>query len=513
MILAASLYLFRPVAHRSILSFRLLFTGVEQGTYPNGERFSPSDILSTSVLEKVYTRNELARFIKFDDFKNSLVIAANNPALNRLQREYQDRLAARALSAIERQKLENDFQEKAAALKNAEFTLIAGLDSRFERWPPTLIAKVLTDTINIWLEQFRAQGVFRFDLNIFSENILPVNSTDEDYLVFVDRVRLSIGRIRSNIDDLLKIPGAGLMRAGPSNTSLGELRAKLDDALKYRIGTIDSCIIQYGFYRNRDLAEAYLRDQMFRLQLATDELKAQARTIEAVQSSYAATRAGASSTRAGVAESQNTTGIGNGPMITQLSDTFIDRVMELSERSSEVAFRQNLANRVIAIENKAAEIATERKLYERQLEALAGQPPMSVNSAATKQWMESQLAGLLVELKTALADLQVFHLELSQRNLEPATAYDLMGPVQQVTISTLSTGKIAVSASVLGMAIWGTGLLIVTVRGLRSGEHPTALVGVKNERVDFLTNDPADLAAHRLKVHPPMGEVRSDIRT
>lgn len=491
LLLASGLYLLRPASYQSTLTLRLLFDGVEHGAYPNGERFNPADILATSVLEKVYAHNELKKFIPFEDFKHGLAITVYNPELNRLQRYFQDQLTARALTTVERQKIETEFQEKLASLKNAEFMLVANFGSRFEHWADSLVAKVLSDTINTWVEQSKVRGIFKFDMNIFSGNVLPANSVDDDYLIFVDRLRLSINRVKANVDDLIRIPGADLMRVGPQNVSLGELRASLDDALKYRIGTIDSCIIQYGFYRNKTLARAYLNDQMFRLQLTLDELNAQNKTLQDVQSSYAPKKNGVSYAGAGL--TTETSPLSGGSMITQLSDTFIDRVMALSERSSEEAFRQNLANRMIAIQNKNAEVITERRLYLRQLEALGGEVVMKENAAETKQWMERQINDAHAQLKVTLADVQTFHTALSQRNLEPATVYTLTGPVRAESVSPLRVSTLAMLGLVLGASIIGTGLIIVTWRGLQAPAHLTT--GAEPAQVQPQENRTKDVPA------------------
>jgi hypothetical protein len=164
-------------------------------------------------------------------------------------------------------------------------------------------------------------------------------------------------------------------------------------------------------------------------------------------------------------------------MITQLSDTFLDRVMSLSEKSSDVAFRQNLANRLIDIENKATELATGRKLLERQQAALSSKSDVTRNAASVKQWVETQLDTTLNMLKAALADLKMFHQELSLRDLDPGTAYELMGPVLAITVSPLGTGNILLFAVVLFMTVVGIGLLIVTWSGVRkmSDRHGEAL--------------------------------------
>jgi hypothetical protein len=469
-LLAAGLYLGRPVSRPATLNFRLQFKGVEQGKYPNGDRFAPSDILATAVLDQVYAQDELARFIKFDDFKTGLAVMANNPALNALRRDYEDRLAARTITAADRQKLENEYQEKAAALQNTEFTISIDFGSRFRAWPATLAAKILPDIIDAWLELSRARGVFRFNASVFSENILPANTTDSSYLIYVDELRETIKRVQGNIDDLLEFPGARQMRGGAKLTSLAELRAQLDDVVKYRIGTVESVLMLFGFHQNKDLEVAYLRDQIFHSQLATEELSAQAKTIADVQGSYLAARSTTRPQGSAAGESDSALGMRNGTMITQLSDSFLDRMMSLSEKSSDVAFRQRLADRSIDIGNKIATIETSRTLFDRQLASLSGETDATPNAAEIKQWIDLQLDGTLAQLKSTLADLQVFQQELSQRNLDPGTAYQLMGPMLPMTITPLGVGKIAAYAFMLGAFVFGTGLIIVTWQGIRSAQ-------------------------------------------
>jgi len=80
----------RPTQPISALTLRLLFYGVERGEYPNGIRFTPADIVATPVLDEVYHRDQLQKYVRFDDFKNAWTVINNNPALDQLRREYED---------------------------------------------------------------------------------------------------------------------------------------------------------------------------------------------------------------------------------------------------------------------------------------------------------------------------------------------------------------------------------------------------------------------------------------
>ena len=73
-------YVLRPSYQEASMPFRLLFTGVDKGLYPDGTEFSPADLVATPVLEKVYERNGLTRYLPFDRFKSALAVIDNNPA-------------------------------------------------------------------------------------------------------------------------------------------------------------------------------------------------------------------------------------------------------------------------------------------------------------------------------------------------------------------------------------------------------------------------------------------------
>ena len=62
----AAVFVMRPTTQESTVVFRLLFKGAEKGYYPNGMRFTPADIISTPVLEEVYRRDHLEKFLPFE---------------------------------------------------------------------------------------------------------------------------------------------------------------------------------------------------------------------------------------------------------------------------------------------------------------------------------------------------------------------------------------------------------------------------------------------------------------
>ena len=245
-------FLLRPSQQVATVDVRLLFSGVDKGQYPNGTPFSAQDIVATSILQQVYEQNNLGKFIKFDDFKSSFSVLESNEATERLRREYGPKLDDRRLTSPERSKIEDEFQGKLKSSRTGEFRLVGLLGSGLTNWNRDLVGIVMNDILNTWVLDARGKGVFKFDLNVYSENIISdLETYQEDQLVFIDRLRVTISRIIQNIRALEEIPGARLLRVGDRKLSLGELDVALQDDLRFKIGEFCSghCI---GIHARRD---------------------------------------------------------------------------------------------------------------------------------------------------------------------------------------------------------------------------------------------------------------------
>ena len=83
-LIALAYYALSPTTLSSRLPFRLEFEGAERGEYPNGLKFSSSEIVSTPILMRVYEANELSKYVPFHRFKESLFVHESSPELQRL---------------------------------------------------------------------------------------------------------------------------------------------------------------------------------------------------------------------------------------------------------------------------------------------------------------------------------------------------------------------------------------------------------------------------------------------
>lgn len=460
-------YIARPSHQETAFAFRLLFSDVEKGQYPNGTRFSPADIVETPVLEEVYRRNELEKYLLFDDFKESLAVIDKNPALDRLRRDYASRLDDRRLSSVDREKLEKEYESKVRTLQNAEFTLVARLGGRFAKWPATLTGKVMDDILAIWAERSRARGVFKFDQSVFSEYILTeFFDSQDDRLILLDRLRIVMDRILRNLQELSAMPGAQLVRTGERQVSLGEMEAALTDEVRYRFAVIEASIWAMKLYRNPVVTETYLRERLFRLGLETQAILSRAGAIEQALARYAATRPGAGQLKE-TASAASAHASGGGLPIPQIGESFLDRVVELSTQGTDIAFRQELTGQMIDTDRRLADFETRYQRYERMLAMMVHRQEKTIGMEERehwRHWVDEQVAELLQDIKGVLNDLERLHQKLLARSLQPSMAYTVVEPLWQHRVSPVSMRTAGLVAGFLCAAYLGVVMIAIAWR-------------------------------------------------
>jgi len=440
--LLAVIYPLRPSTQQTTVVFRLLFKGAELGLYPNGMPFTPSDVVATPVLEEVYRRDQLEKFAKFDDFKTAFAVININPAIDKLRREFDGELDDKKLTPVERQKVETEYDNRMKALQTGEFTLVFQQNGALSSWPATLAGKVIEDILSVYAEQSQARGVYKFDLSIYSPNILDdIASSGSDYTVLLDRLRLAIERILGNLDLLSATPGARLVRVGDKQVSLGEIYAGLQDNLAFELREITSIIYSFGLFREPVFTEAYLKEQLFRLELDRKELLARNDGMQQVLENYSAGRAGVIGGGASSAGAGTPTTAG---LMPQLSDGFLDRIIAMSGQGADTLFRQDISRQIIDNEKKMYELESNRQIYQRSLDALLKGPPAAANGEDVKKVVDERVAALIARLRVAMQNVQLLHAELSNRNLQPSLVYTIVVPLQQERVSPLSMRSLGV---------------------------------------------------------------------
>jgi hypothetical protein len=253
-----------PSERLATLQFQLTFEGADQDRYPNDTKFSSAEIVSTPVLTDVFKANDLQRYASFSDFKDSMFVLQANRDLELLSYEYQAKLSDSRLSAVDRARLEAEFRTKRESLKSAQYSLNIRRSEGMVKVPAGLLNKILQDTLSTWARQAaERKGAVRYDIPVLSKNVLKKDFlAAEDYIIAVDILRTKIERILKTLAQIQEIPGALAVRMGPEQIGLADLRANIEDQLRFKVEPIIGIIHATGLSRNPIRMDQYFEGRL-----------------------------------------------------------------------------------------------------------------------------------------------------------------------------------------------------------------------------------------------------------
>jgi hypothetical protein len=348
-ILGVSIYVFSPTQRISSQQFRLDFEGASEAKYPNGIKFSSSDITSTPILLKVFQDDQLDRFTTFPNFSRSLFVLEANQDYERLAAEYQARLADPRLSAIDRERVMREWQSKAASIAKNDYTLNWLRTRDTAGVPESLVRKVLLDTLSGWARYAaNEQHVLKYRLSVFSPEMIGPADAGAEPIVAIQVLRSKISKILQNIDTLHEVPGSELVRSA-DGMSLEEIRLRLEEIMRFRLEPLTGRVGTTGLIANRRAIVQFLESQ-----LAYDQrhLKATQDYADAIRQSIAVytldqrgfTPENASTTPSPARDQSQQQPARSDTVMPQINDTFLDRLVTLTLQSGDIQYRQKLVD-------------------------------------------------------------------------------------------------------------------------------------------------------------------------
>jgi hypothetical protein len=472
---AMASYLSAPSERNATIEFRLLFDGADKGQYPNGTKFSATEIVGTPVLTEVFAANGLGRFGRFKDFKDSLFIQQSNPELDLLSYEYQAKLADTKLTPVDRARIEEEFRKKRESLSDPQFSLSLRRHERLKAMPRSLMEKVLNDTLVTWARQAdERRGVTKYNIPVFSRNILDRSAIDsEDYLVGIDILRGKTRRIIDSIDQIAKLPGAEIMRAGKEKVSLAEVRSNLEDIVRFKLEPLLGLVQSEGISKNPHLLGLYVEGQLVQIKLQRQEAASRAEVLQNSLREYMSQRAWKAVSQAqpggeagGTRAGRTAAGIETPAMIPQFGESFLDRLVELSTQTqtSDVKYRQELTDRVIEESHKVPALDRETGYYENLARAVKGLGSRPSGSDTAVGVIRARLDDAFNGIAQAVDQLASIYDQLSEHNLNPSTLlYTITGPFSEGTQRSLTMRTLAfyaVFVMILGVILIPIGCLV-----------------------------------------------------
>jgi len=433
-------FLFSPAERFGSMQFRLLFEGAEKGEYPNGTNFSPSEIVAGPVLTEVFRVNDLQRFGKYEDFKDSVFVLQSNLELELLGYEYRARLADTKLGPVDRARVEEEFQRRREALVDPIYTINMRREERLLTLPGDLMNKVLLDILTLWAKNAdERKGATKYNVDVLTPGILQRAMLDrEDYLVAIDILRAKTSRVLATIDEIEKLPGSRTIRVGENRVTLAEVRAGLEDVVRFKLEPLLGLIRSEGVTRNSRALSIYANNQLFQLRQEQQESAARVQALQASVREFS-TRGGSSlgDERAGGAGSAG--GTGGATVAPQLDQSFLDRIMGLSTAKEDSEYKRKLTDRIIEESDRMAARAREAAYYEdlaRELRASSGRTAGSTELVAL---IKSRTEEAFGEIVKGIEQTAAIYKELSILNLNPSTTvFAVTQPFEQYTQRSLT---------------------------------------------------------------------------
>ena len=444
-------YVLLPVERLGTLEFRLLFEGADKGQYPNGTLFSSAEITSTPVLTEVFETNDLERYGSYEDFNNSIFVLQSNPELDLLSYEYQAKLAASGLSPVDRTSIEEEFQTRRDGLADPRFSLNLREDARVVPMPRSLVSKVLDDALATWARQAaERKGALWYNIPVLSKNILRWDLIEaEDFVTGIDILRAQVRRVLDNIDEIATLPGAAVIRIDDGRTSLAEIRASLEDILRFQIQRLVGMVRMTGLSRDPESLARYVDDQLFQMSLERAEAE---KRVEAVQESLRAYLLKGAVPEAGSGGAIFRPAPVGDATIPQLGESFLDRLVETG--NSDIEYRQRLTDRVIVESVAVAALEREQGYYEDLSRSVADLRPRSRDADREGELLsvEARLKGAFDQVVAAVDQVKALYEELSTQNLNPVNLlYTVTAPFTMRTEHAMSRGRAVVYGTLVFM--------------------------------------------------------------
>ncbi|HUR20172.1 MAG TPA: hypothetical protein VMZ90_05140 [Vicinamibacterales bacterium] len=346
------------------LEFRPTFTGMEELTYPNKLPFSSNDITVGSIIDSVYDNNDIGTVCDRESFRGGFFVEQRSDQSTFLDLEYQSRLSEPRITIVERKLLQEEHAAKRKALP-LQYRLNFVTPKACSGLRQVVLSKVMVDVLKTWAaESETKRGVLNYQVQVLTPATLDVRSVGAGGLLLrADLLRIAIGRVIDNIAEVAKIPGAALIRLGPSRVTFMEVQGKLVDLVGSRLDPLvmtsgRSMVRESPMWVN-ETVEVAVRKQ----HAAERKAAAYKAALADFSSSQGATGPGrAASVAAGAANGTNSQA-----MMAQVDRSFIDRIVEMSAASA--VYRQQLTDRMVEAELEAVNEEQRASYYRRLLQA------------------------------------------------------------------------------------------------------------------------------------------------
>jgi hypothetical protein len=409
-----ALYLWRwqPVRRASILSFRPTFQRATMGQYPNGLSFAGSDIVAAPILDLVFDRNTIQEYCAREVFRSGFYVEQRSDESAFLDAEYQTRLTDNRITAVERQALQAEYLAKRQALP-VQFQLVFIRPRPCAAIPPVVIAKALDEVLTTWAEESEAKrGVLNLQVEVLTPTMLDVGQGRETTrLLRADLLRTALLRIVANVRDVQALPGAALVRFGPTRATFLEVQNKLVDLSRSRL---EPLVVDAGRSMIRE-STSWIEETVESAEREERSAASKARAYRDALQQYSGQVSMSAEGRASITTPRATSSDVQ-TLAPQIDRTFIESIVEMSEPN--IVFRRELTEKMVGATIAAVGAEERASYYRRLLQSLKSGGGVTLGSDE----IDARLADIVAEAKALTAQFNQLYDEFSRVSLRASAA-------------------------------------------------------------------------------------------
>ena len=255
------------------------------------------------------------------------------------------------------------------------------------------------------------------------------------------------------------------------------LRVELEDILRFQIQPLLGTLHVTGISNVSGSLNLYVNDQLFQLRLDREEAQKNTQSVQESLRAYMLPKGAVLVLEAGPGSGDPTVGLGPSikPMMPQLGESFLDRLVELATMNSDIEYRQRLTDRIIEESVAIARLERELGFYEEISGALMDSGPSSgdVDREGELLSIRSRLGNAFDGVVASIDQMNAIYEELSSQNLNPTTLlYTSVAPFTMRTERALA-GRILI---LYGMLVFMVSLIVVPLGCLGHAYFQTEIV-------------------------------------
>lgn len=329
---------------------------LKQKKYPNGRLFSISDMVAPAILQRVYEQNNLQEFkIEPGEFAAAVSVLPYAPVYDEIASRYRSELSDRKLKFAERQLIEESMFRELTEMASKGALITLTLNSRFGI-PENLGRKIVNDISSTWAKfSIEQLGVLKLPDLVVSSNPIDIGFLQTldtaSSLLLQDE---SVQELRKRIKSISDLGGADSVIDEKSGYTLQDLQRQLSMFGNYRLKKLWGHLLATGSIDQSSSTLVAFQSRRDQLKFMENALTQEAADLDRALNTYSARSVVPANEgrKTVVARPQ-------GPAVPQLSAGFLDRLVAFAADQQDIAFRQNMVDRQIKLNQSAMAISLE----------------------------------------------------------------------------------------------------------------------------------------------------------